>query len=78
LTIKFTRHTAASLPAFSCQLSAISKTTTHRANSMGLSACSSHGITASHRRSFAPGEPGTLNLKRETPPHTSRLLSRHS
>jgi hypothetical protein len=36
LTIKFTRHTAASPPAFSYQLSAISKSTTHRANSMGL------------------------------------------
>ena len=59
LTIKFTRHTAASLPAFSYQLSAISKTTTHRANSMGLSACSSHEITAPHLKSFAPGEPGT-------------------
>jgi len=48
LTIKFTRHTAASLPAFSYPLSAISQPTTHRANSMGLSACSSHGITTPH------------------------------
>jgi hypothetical protein len=109
LTIKFTRHTAASLPAFSYQLSAISKpytlssraniisrsetmlsrgtsvwfmifskTTTHRFNSMGLSACSSHGITASHLKSLAPDKSGTRNLKCETPPHTSRLLSRHS
>src|SRR6185295_18280225 len=36
LTIKFTRHTAASPPAFSYQPSALSKSTTHRANSMGL------------------------------------------
>jgi len=36
LTIKFTRHMAASPPAFSYQPSALSKSTTHRANSMGL------------------------------------------
>jgi len=78
LTIKFTRHTAASLPAFSYQLSAINKTTTRRINSMGLSACSSHGITAPQPKSLAPDKSGTRNLKCETPPHTSRLLSRHS
>ena len=78
LTIKFTRHTAASLPAFSYQLSAINKTTTRRINSMGLFACSSHGITAPHPKSLAPDKSGTRNLKCETPPHTSRLLSRHS
>ena len=91
LTIKFTRHTAAPLPAFRIQLSAVSfqpsanpphchpeqasfreakrcavegpcvwfvifsKTTTHRANPMGLSACSSHGITASHSRPLCSG-----------------------
>ncbi len=36
LTIKFTRHIAASPPAFSYQPSALSKSTTRRANSMGL------------------------------------------
>jgi hypothetical protein len=64
LTIKFTRHTAASLPAFSYQLSAISKPTTHRANSMGLSACSSHGITASHPEFLCSRR--TRNSKSET------------
>ena len=112
LTIKFTRHTAASLPAFRiqlCQLSAVSpqqtphpvipsgasfreakrcavegpcvwfvissKTTTHRANSMGLSACSSHGITASRLKSLAPDKSGTRNLKmRNSPAHQQASL----
>src|SRR6201981_1606980 len=41
LTIKFTRHTAASLLAFSYQLSAIRETTPRLVNSMGLITCSS-------------------------------------
>src|ERR1700756_3315517 len=40
LTIKFTRCTAASLSAFSYQLSAISETTPRLVNSMGLITCS--------------------------------------
>jgi hypothetical protein len=49
LTIKFTRHMAASPPAFSYQPSALSKSTTHRANSMGLDPAH----RTQHRYSFA-------------------------
>jgi hypothetical protein len=78
LTIKFTRHTAAPPPAFGFPPSAPSIATTRRANCMGLFACSSRGITASYLAYLAPGEPGIGNPKHKTPPHTSRLLFRHS
>jgi len=52
LTIKFTRHTAASPPAFSFWLSALSYTTTRRANSMGLDPAhrTQHRISLVRRR----------------------------
>src|SRR5438874_10715245 len=49
LTIKFTRPTAASPPAFSYQLSAISKPTTRRANSMGLDPAHRTHLAFSHQ-----------------------------